>query len=78
MWRRRMKVKAPDANDESKGEVKPRSDGAGTGEEPAEPGGKDPRGEPGAEGEHKSPGDVDVVALAREFSGLFGDEGREG
>jgi hypothetical protein len=79
MWRRRMKVKpGGDAKDESKGEPKPGSDGEDAATEPAKSGSKDPDGDAAAEGQRKSAGDVDVVALAREFSGLFGDEGGEG
>ena len=82
MWRRRMKVKsAADEKDESQGEPKPASGGDGTATESA--GGQDTpqtedSPETAAEGEKKSPHEVDVVALAREFSGLFGDEGGEG
>ena len=54
-----------------------RAGGGAVDKEPAGPEAEESPDEPATEGEKKSPGDVDVVALAREFSGLFGGEGGE-
>jgi hypothetical protein len=77
MWRRRMKNSpVPGTKGERNARPESRAGEEVTDKEPDEAEGSS--GETPADGEKKSPGDVDVVALAREFSGLFGDEGREG
>ena len=73
-WRGRMKSK-PLVKDEPK--EGPAEDAPAEVQSAPEAAEENPQAAPSANGAG-SDGDVDVVALAREFSSLFGDEGGEG
>jgi hypothetical protein len=76
MWRRRMKAKtdAKEGEDAKKASDAAAKEAAASVAETSEPGADAaPQADP--DGETRAPSDVDVVALAREFSSLFGDEG---